>query len=55
MWFNSITRLWRRTPAQAWQAAVRSAFKTAFQAGYVAVGFTRAEPQSPRYLLEHRP
>lgn len=38
-----------------WQTAVREAFQTAFAAGYVAVGFSRAEPDHPRYLLERRP
>jgi predicted GNAT superfamily acetyltransferase len=35
-----------------WQGAVREAFQTAFAAGYVAVGFSRADPAHPRYLLE---
>jgi predicted GNAT superfamily acetyltransferase len=41
--------------AQGWQQAVRAAFQTAFAQGYVAVGFSRAEPDRPRYLLEARP
>jgi predicted GNAT superfamily acetyltransferase len=40
--------------AQAWQRHVRGAFQQAFDAGYVAVGFSRADPSRPRYLL-HRP
>ena len=40
--------------ALAWQAAVRQAFQSAFAAGYTAVGFSRAEPSAPRYLLERR-
>jgi predicted GNAT superfamily acetyltransferase len=46
----------KRTPdlALAWQLAVRQAFQSAFAAGYVAVGFSRAEPSAPRYLLERR-
>jgi predicted GNAT superfamily acetyltransferase len=40
--------------AQAWQRAVRAAFQAAFGAGFVAVGFTRADPLRPRYLLERR-
>jgi predicted GNAT superfamily acetyltransferase len=46
----------KRVPeiAQAWQAAVRQAFRDAFAAGYVAVGFSRADPRRPRYLLERR-
>ncbi len=35
-----------------WQAAVRGAFQTAFAAGFVAVGLSRADPAHPRYLLE---
>jgi predicted GNAT superfamily acetyltransferase len=38
----------------AWQTAVRGAFQTAFAAGYVAVGFSRADPDHPRYLLERQ-
>jgi predicted GNAT superfamily acetyltransferase len=38
--------------AQQWQAAVRDAFQTAFAAGFEVVGFTRADPARPRYLLE---
>lgn len=40
--------------AQTWQRAVREAFKASFGAGFVAVGFSRAEPLRPRYLLERR-
>ena len=35
-----------------WQAGVREAFQSAFGAGFVAVGFSRADPEHPRYLLE---
>lgn len=38
--------------AREWQAALRQAFQSAFAAGYSAVGFTRADPSRPRYLLE---
>jgi predicted GNAT superfamily acetyltransferase len=38
--------------AQEWQLTVRQAFQVAFAAGFVAVGFARAEPSRPRYLLE---
>jgi predicted GNAT superfamily acetyltransferase len=46
----------KRTPevAQAWQHHVRTAFQHAFAAGFVAVGFSRADPQRPRYLLHRR-
>jgi predicted GNAT superfamily acetyltransferase len=40
------------TSAQKWQHAVREALQAAFGAGFVAVGFSRAEPTRPRYLLE---
>jgi len=40
--------------AQAWQRHVRGAFQHAFEAGFVAIGFTRAEPARPRYLLHRR-
>jgi len=40
--------------AQAWQRAVREALQAAFGAGFVAVGFSRADPLRPRYLLERR-
>lgn len=45
----------RAVPGRAaeWQRSVRAAFQAAFQAGYVAVGFTRGEGQ-PAYLLERR-
>jgi len=44
----------RGSPAttQAWQQALRQAFQSAFAAGYTAVGFTRADRSTPRYLLE---
>jgi predicted GNAT superfamily acetyltransferase len=38
--------------ARSWQLAVRHAFQAAFDAGFIAVGFARADPQHPRYLLE---
>jgi predicted GNAT superfamily acetyltransferase len=38
--------------AQQWQLAVRETFLAAFAAGFVAVGFTRADRDHPRYLLE---
>ncbi len=38
--------------AQEWQQAVRETLQAAFAAGFVAVGFSRAEPKRPRYLLE---
>ena len=39
-------------PGQEWQKALRQAFQTAFAAGFVAMGFSRADPSRPRYLLE---
>ena len=46
----------KRTPelAQAWQHHVRAAFQHAFAAGFEAVGFSRADPERPRYLLTRR-
>jgi predicted GNAT superfamily acetyltransferase len=41
--------------AQQWQLAVRQTFQAAFAAGFVAVGFTRADRNHPRYLLERVP
>jgi predicted GNAT superfamily acetyltransferase len=41
--------------AQQWQLAVRETFTSAFGAGFVAVGFTRADRNHPRYLLERLP
>jgi predicted GNAT superfamily acetyltransferase len=38
--------------AQEWQQAVRDALQAAFDAGFVAVGFSRADPERPGYLLE---
>ncbi|MGI9146005.1 MAG: hypothetical protein ACR2IK_05570 [Chloroflexota bacterium] len=38
--------------AQEWQRAVRRALQAAFGAGFTAVGFNRADPSRPRYLLE---
>jgi predicted GNAT superfamily acetyltransferase len=54
---DDITRLRRNHPALAeqWRLAVRQAFLTAFDAGYRAVFFVRAETSGPRrgfYLLE---
>jgi predicted GNAT superfamily acetyltransferase len=43
------------TSGQEWQTAVRQAFQSAFAAGFVAVGFTRADPGRPRYLLQRGP
>ncbi|MCA1648123.1 MAG: hypothetical protein LC797_22580 [Chloroflexi bacterium] len=40
------------TSAREWQQALRDAFQAAFAADFVAAGFTRAEPERPRYLLE---
>jgi predicted GNAT superfamily acetyltransferase len=37
---------------QEWQTALRAAFQGAFDAGFTAVGFTRADRNHPRYLLE---
>ena len=47
-------RATKRSPelAHAWQTAVRQAFQSAFGAGFVAFGFSRADPSAPRYLLE---
>jgi predicted GNAT superfamily acetyltransferase len=39
-------------PGQEWQQALRRAFQSAFAAGFVAKGFSRADPSRPRYLLE---
>jgi predicted GNAT superfamily acetyltransferase len=38
--------------AVVWQQALRQAFQAAFDAGFVAVGFSRADPHRPKYLLE---
>jgi len=40
------------TAAREWQNALRETFQAAFAAGFVAVGFSRAEPDQPCYLLE---
>jgi predicted GNAT superfamily acetyltransferase len=47
-------RATKRSPelARSWQTAVRQAFQSAFATGYTAVGFSRADPSAPRYLLE---
>jgi predicted GNAT superfamily acetyltransferase len=42
----------RYTAAQQWQQAVRAAFQLAFADGFEAVGFSRVDPDRPRYLLE---
>src|SRR5438034_2538598 len=44
-----------RAPADAareWQIGLRDTFQAAFAAGFVAVGFSRADPDQPCYLLE---
>jgi predicted GNAT superfamily acetyltransferase len=38
--------------AREWQLALRDAFQAAFAAGFVAIGFSRADPYQPCYLLE---
>jgi predicted GNAT superfamily acetyltransferase len=38
--------------AREWQSALRETFQAAFAAGFVAVGFSRAEADQPCYLLE---
>jgi predicted GNAT superfamily acetyltransferase len=38
--------------AHEWQLALRETFQAAFAAGFVAVGFSRADPDEPCYLLE---
>jgi predicted GNAT superfamily acetyltransferase len=38
--------------AVAWQQAIREAFQAAFDVGFIAVGFSRADPHRPKYLLE---
>jgi predicted GNAT superfamily acetyltransferase len=38
--------------AREWQLALRETFQAAFGAGFVAVGFSRADPHQPCYLLE---
>jgi predicted GNAT superfamily acetyltransferase len=38
--------------AREWQLALRETFQAAFAAGFVAVGFSRADPHQPCYLLE---
>jgi predicted GNAT superfamily acetyltransferase len=51
----NLAHLKSRAPSEAareWQAAVRQAFQTAFEAGFEAVGFSREDPEHPRYLLE---
>jgi predicted GNAT superfamily acetyltransferase len=51
----SIADIKNHAPPSAaleWQQAVRQALQAAFGAGFVAVGFSRAEPGRPRYLLE---
>jgi predicted GNAT superfamily acetyltransferase len=38
--------------AREWQLALREAFQVAFAAGFVADGFSRTDPNRPRYVLE---
>jgi predicted GNAT superfamily acetyltransferase len=38
--------------ARDWQQALRTAFQTAFSANFRATGFSRVQPDRPRYLLE---
>jgi predicted GNAT superfamily acetyltransferase len=38
--------------AHGWQMALREAFQSAFDAGFMAIGFSRADPHRPKYLLE---
>jgi predicted GNAT superfamily acetyltransferase len=38
--------------AREWQLALRETFRAAFAAGFIAVGFSRADPRHPCYLLE---
>jgi predicted GNAT superfamily acetyltransferase len=38
--------------AADWQHALRKAFQTAFAEGFSTTGFSRAQPDEPRYLLE---
>jgi predicted GNAT superfamily acetyltransferase len=38
--------------AREWQIALRETFQAAFAAGFVAVGFSRADPDQPCYVLE---
>jgi predicted GNAT superfamily acetyltransferase len=38
--------------ARDWQAAMREAFQFSFGEGFAAVGFSRADPAHPCYLLE---
>jgi predicted GNAT superfamily acetyltransferase len=38
--------------ARKWQLALRESFQAAFAAGFIAIGFSRADPRHPRYLLE---
>jgi predicted GNAT superfamily acetyltransferase len=38
--------------ANDWQLALRKAFDAAFASGFNAIGFSRTEPDNPRYLLE---
>ena len=47
---GDIARLRRERPALAeqWRSTVRTAFRTAFDAGYRAVSFVRDESVTPR-------
>jgi predicted GNAT superfamily acetyltransferase len=38
--------------AAEWQLALRGAFQTAFDSGYIVSGFSRSDAARPRYLLE---
>jgi predicted GNAT superfamily acetyltransferase len=38
--------------AREWQLALRETMQAAFEAGFVAVGFSRVDPRQPCYLLE---
>jgi predicted GNAT superfamily acetyltransferase len=54
----NILVLKARGPARAaleWQLALRSALRDAFAQGFVVVGFSRADAERPRYLLERVP
>jgi predicted GNAT superfamily acetyltransferase len=54
----NIQQLKARGPRQAadeWQLALRHAFLDAFAQGFVVVGFSRADAERPRYLLERVP
>ncbi len=50
----NLASLKMRAPMRAaeWRTAVRLAFQAAFAEGFIAVGFSRADPAHPQYLLE---